>query len=193
MYFWDCEFAGPRLCSLSIRDKDGVLILNATIEYGLTLETMLAEFSGDGMYYDLARNSLQMHYGDNRGPRFPAERITPDRLADKLDELNMKDQHVVEWSTSFCDIDHIHRCLASVGREASAPERTKVFRGLVEMKNAYEMKGKVDMGLNAFFNLLCPEDEACNRHHVAEVDTYKLWKSCKVVWEQGLVYEEEDD
>ena len=179
VYRWDAEFAADRLVHLScINIVTGEVNVNHVLDYGLTLDEMLATLTASGFtgfIFRMSQATLRRYYDGNQCSaikRLP--KITPTKLTDLLDSFGFKKSLVVEWSTIFCDISYTTACLAGVSRISSAPPRSRVVRGLIAIRSRFNLYHVIRFNLNYLFQVLFPNHELNRTHHLADIDMAKM-------------------
>ena len=116
------------MLEICVADVSGRIILNTTIDYGLSTREMCSDnpqfrrkaVSDNSWHFLQHRGVLRKVYG-LASDDFPQHAMTVVEVADRLSEFFSTDTLLVEWSNNFCDFDTLFRALKSVGRETIMP------------------------------------------------------------------------
>jgi hypothetical protein len=94
-------------------------------------------------------------------------------VAASLHAIDIRSYITVEYSANFCDFYHVRDFLVAYGfPPPSARKRMTIF-GLLRSHLLKDCRGR---SLANIYKAVIPEGEFVDEHHLADVDTKKLWQ-----------------
>lgn len=185
-YYLDIEGTWTRLVHLALVNVHKEVVLNVVVDYGLDLSELLAEDSQAPN--PCHKYLLAKYYSDVAHRTRPAERqyLKPWQVARRIEDLNLQDALVLDWSSGNYDWRVVHQFLASFGEEAIWPAKPSLspfslikFNLLADRLATYK--------LEEFFKILFYFSSLAGIHHWAETDAFKLAAVMEVVLETTRV------
>ena len=181
--FFDTEFTNSkRLCHCAVVDITGKPLLNAVIDYNLSLEELLEEeyrATPEGLPYARIMNNgtIRKFYGEVRADVAAIPRLTPVELAQAIADLCIQSKWLIEYSiTGHLDYDIICQCLAQYAPQFSNAILPPVQRVLSLYPILRQMAhGIVPLTLPVVYIAIFGLNNALSReHHLADIDSIKL-------------------
>ena len=168
------------LAQIALTRPDGSVALEATIDYGLSYDDMLATFLPRAPDSGIPRAVLRKFYCDDMHTTTP--KMTPEQIIRRMEELNLSEAILIEHSLIYCDRNHLRRFLHAHGREDLLP-RHEACISTMPLLRRHLLPGLDAYGLPALFATFFPGHHLIFQHHLASIDSLKLQMLVEKIFE----------
>ena len=182
----DTEFAtGLFLTHICLRKSDGTKLLDCIVDYGMNFDQMKDAMVPDDIH-DLHKSRALFMINKYYGPDIDARvkntpRLTPHQIILELRRLKVRDYTMVEFSNGAADYKWLNWLCEREKADAqlALPPATKA---VTVMYDIWRQFGTTSGKLHLLFAVLFPEHQLVKTHHVACIDSLKLWKVCDLIF-----------
>ena len=178
LVFCDTEFtSSDRLCQVALVSSTGEILLNAIIDYGKSLEELIAEEKQElrPIQRHISKCTLTKFYGTGNLLQIP--RLSPETLSIAIDRLGLYGKWLAEYSTSgHLEYDNLSRCLDTFvpqQRQWTLPPQERVL-SLYHLirRMAHNISPSLTLPV-VYVSLFGLSDLLARQHYLADIDAVK--------------------